>query len=284
MTTSAHLLPLAPKTALNATMSGNNGFKPMPLRAPHSASAAAASAAQSLLLYPDVLVRATITESLRNLTAPPANPLVFNHQQMKQQLHRQLLHIQKLQQAGASPGSGAASAQQDIIGMGICIPNPLASAPAPCASATAIARTSTSTARPTAPATSSISTTRKTHSESVRKMMMYGKPLQAPPPLCTGIVKRRAVVPQDALSNKRRKLGTPAPLEAPPRTLTPPVALKKTLTSEELEFLQAAQRLHEIHSATTSVATSPLSSPATLSPQTSPLTSKALRAPPCLGL
>ena len=258
--TTANLIPLAPKpemitkpnTALN-----NLNTKPM------SASLPPLVAPQSLLLYPDVLMRASIRESLLQgqaqglvaaaaaLSTPalpaPANPLLSNtvaYANTTATLQQQLqLELQKIQKAvpvsntvsPAPPPKALApplkASKTDIIGMGICIPKP----PSP----------------------------RATNQAKVKKIMMHGKPLQAPPPLCKNMIYKKRSTVVSAPAPKRRKIQEPAPTH------------KKALSTDELEFLQAAQRLHDIQSASK---TTPKTSPPP------PLTSKALRPPPALGL
>lgn len=239
-TATVNLLPLAPKGAsslpsltqsLHSLDYSRSVIKP--LVAPH----------QSLMLNPGALARASLAESLvRN----PLLTMSYNQgqRQLKQQLQQQLLNLQHRAPVPAFKALPPKSKQQDIIGMGICVPM-------------------------TAPRPSKLAP-----SEATRRMCLIGNPLRAPPRLCKSICKRSVPTSTDASSNKRRKVVTP-----PPGSPT----AKKTLTSEELEFVQAAQCLQDIHSANNSLCAPP-SPVSPLKTTVSPLTSKALRAPPSLGL
>lgn len=258
---------------------------------------------QSLLLYPDVLVRASLAETLmqrqaraQSLQSPPtalakttmAFAINYNSNQKQQQALQQKLQQElqrELHMIQASPVSvaGATSQLADastedkknaIIGMGICIPKTSllssSSPPKP-----QLAKRQTHQGQQSRP-------------EAIKKMMMYGNPLRAPPPLAKKIYKRRAVpvAPSAAApqANKKRKVVPEGEPLAAPRcvslvgamtTITPPPVTKttKTLSADELEFIQAAQRLQH----------SPPSSPKTSSYEAPPLVVKALKRPPPLG-
>lgn len=250
-----NLLPLAPKGSLPFLLNTRTSNKPIPLSAVAPLDLNAQP--RSLLLNSDVLVRASLTDSLlnvngsinvdnarMNLVNRIAQAQVEAHQQhLKQQLHHQLLQLQAAAAASqqTTPRSPQVAAKSTgIIGMGINIPNPLP--------LNTSARTSTAS-KPPKP------------SSSLQKMMKIGNPLRAPPPLCSEIQKRPASDGEAAPETKRRKI---APL----------------MTTDQLEFLKAAQRLHDI-SNDPSPAQSPLYPPKNTP---APLMSKALRPPPALGL
>jgi len=251
--TASSLLPLAPKASFDQMMNLMN--MPLPLVRP-----------QSLLLYPDVLLGASVAETLMQRQAraqalqPPPSALLqttmafavnYNNSQeqkqaMQHKLQQQLQHeLHTIQASSVPPAKSVtesltASLQQNnqnaIIGMGICIPS----------------------SRPTRKTQQA-----QSQSEAVKKMMMIGNPLRAPPQLAKKIYKRRTAPsapqgqPQAPLA-KRRKVSEGEPLAAP----------------REIEFLQAVQRLH-----------SPPSSPQARNEYPAPpLVRKALKPPPSLGL
>ena len=218
---------------------------------------------QALLMNPDVLVRATVAESLSKqvemfqlsaLSRPPSfsasNRMAIVAalaSQQEFQLHHQLLQLRL-----------AMNTSPEICGVNKKVP--VIDAPP-------------GRERPT------LSPRRQKY----LKMMEIGTPLMAPPRLATAIVKRAATLSTtretDNLESdnnilrplKKRKLGHPL---SPPRVS--PVSSNVILTSEELDFVAAAQCLHH----------SPKNSPKRVSPMMPPhpLLKNALKPPPTINL
>jgi hypothetical protein len=273
---------------------------------------------QALLMNPDVLLRANLAEQLSNqaslrLSALPrptftmahhttmatalAGPL--QHLQQQQQYHRhlqrQLLQLQQIQKAQAKPA--ALPTAKDIIGMGIQVP-------------VAAATAAPITKRPMlAPHPQTLLQQTQTQRKSL-KIMQFGKPLLAPPRLASANFKPanktlqapRAVPPkkrtvsalssspsmsplppqctvrmdQDTIARplQRRKLSHPPA----PRRVSPIAPSKVILSSDELDFVEAAQRLQQCHV--------PPGAPKRLSPMMPPrlLLKNALKPLPTLSL
>jgi hypothetical protein len=270
---------------------------------------------QALLMNTDVLVRASLAERHANqggfhLSALPrptftiANHTIMaaalaapldqdqRHEQHHTQLQCQLLQLQRLQKAQVKP-----HAANGIIGMGIQVPlvDPLAAA-AP------ITMSHVDAQLPQA------CPLQATPQNKALRMMEIGKPLLAPPRLANATFKpAKTIQPHSAVPPKKRTVSAlslaplmtqgstqssvctdqdtiPRPLQRrklnhppAPRRVSPIASSKTILSSDELDFVVAAQRLQQCHG--------PLDAPKKLSLMMPPrlLLKDALKSPPTLS-
>jgi len=264
----------------------------------------------ALVYFPEVLMRANLAESLQAVGvssqfnfASSASSAASSLATSEQLFRHQLLQLQLQQQQQREQHSPFTA--KNLIGLGLNGPprspvfqSLVAPTPLP-----ALTRNNMDAKAPAAPKTNPAKTTAPASCKNQMKMAAIGRPLMAPPALLKAPENpKRRLAPIDtrcishnmACAPMSAALAVSAPPAKRQRLLPPSTGVQKkqeapkhapnSLSSEELDFVEAAQRLRTSASGT--------NTPSVVSPEpfhnSGPwqtlLTSKALKPPPTLPL